>query len=195
MTFRQTAPRALAPIALLALVSCGPLSGLSGGHAGPAGPLAHGDFQAAVAALRDRAASCQNGERGRQAVLLWTALELDPRNTRGSPRTAAGLAARYLQLPDARPAGVSTAEALYLLALDRGASPVEDPWSFRQVAPRFSHCDEPSPEPRVLRQLPEHPGTPSWRALRRSRAQADSLESELERIRRLLQDGDGGRLP
>lgn len=191
----MTTPRLgrLAPalVALLAVAGCGLRSGGSGGDANPVGPLAGGDFETATAVLKARAARCENGERGREAVLQWTAIELDLRNSRGSPTTAANLAARYLQLPDADPAGVSAAESLYLLALDRGATPVKDPWAFGLVAPRFSRCSDPSPEHRLMRELPQHPGTPSWRALRWSRAQTDSLETELERIRKLLQQGGG----
>lgn len=194
MTLQMRKRRAPALIVLLTLAGCGLVSG-GGDDPNLAGPLAAGDFKAATLELKSLAARCENGERGREAVLLWTTLELDVRNPRGSAQTAAKLAARYLQLPDAEPAGISAAESLYLLALDRGARPVTDPWAFGQVAPRFSRCGEPSPEPNVLRRLPEHPGTPSWRALRWSRAQADSLESELERIRKLLQQGGGRDLP
>lgn len=164
------------------------------------GPLEGGDFGAATAGLRQQAAACENGERGREAVLLRAMLELDLRNSGGSPDTAARLAARYLQLPDATPAGISAAESLYLLALDRGASTVEEPWELSGVAPRFSRCGSPAPKPGLLRQLPEHPGTPGlWelnevhRELYLSRQQADSLRAELTRIRKLLGQSGGTR--
>lgn len=165
-----------------------------------AGPLHDGDFQAATAELRKQAAHCRNGERGREAVLLRATLELDLRNPAGSPDTAARLAARYLQLPDATPAGISAAESLYLLALDRGASSVDDPWSYPGVAPRFSHCGRSAPASSLLRELPAHPGTPSTRELNEvhralywSQQQADSLKAELARIRKLLRQSGGSR--
>ena len=189
--------RAAALLALSVLAGC---SAHAGGGSGVAGPLEGGDFHAATTELRQQAAACKNGERGREAVLLRAMVELDLRNPGGSPDTAARLAARYLQLPDATPAGISMAESLYLLALDRGASSVEDPWAFRGVAPRFSRCGAPSPEPGLLRELPEHPGTPGLRelnevhrALYLSKQQVDSLRSELARIRKLLGQSGGAR--
>ena len=189
--------RAAALFALSALGGCGTHAG---GSSGIAGPMEDGDFQAATVQLRQQAAACRNGDRGREAVLVRAMLELDLRNAGGSPDTAARLAARYLQLPDATPVGISAAESLYLLALDRGASSVQDPWVYQGVAPRFSRCGAPSPEPGLLRELPEHPGTPGlWelnevhRALYLSRQQVDSLRSELARIRRLLGQSGGAR--
>lgn len=197
MMRRWLTQRAIALIAFLALAGCGPVSG---GGPDVAGPLEGGDFRAAAAGLRKQAARCESGERGREAVLVWAMLELDLRNPAGSPDTAARLTARYLQLPDAKPAGISAAESLYLLALDRGASTVEDPWAFSAVAPRYGRCGHPSPEPVLVRELPAHPGTPSMReinevhkALHLSRKQADSLRTELERIRKLLQQSSGTR--
>lgn len=194
---RWLTQRASALIAFLALAGCGPVS--SGGP-DVAGPLSGGDFEAATTDLRKQAARCESGERGREAVLVWATLELDMRNPAGSPDTAARLTAAYLQLPDATPAGISAAEALYLLALDRGASTVEDPWAFSGVAPRYSRCGQQSRHPVVVRELPAHPGTPSLReinevhrALHLSRKQADSLRAELERIRKLLQQRSGTR--
>lgn len=184
-------------IALAALAGC---ANLSGGGSGVAGPLEDGDFRAATDGLRRQAAACESGERGREAVLVRAMLELDLRNTGGSPDTAARLAAHYLQLPDATPAGISAAESVYLLALDRGASTVEDPWNFPGVSPRFSRCGSPSPEPGLLRELPVHPGTPGLRELNEvhrelylSRRQVDSLQAELARIRKLLGQSGGTR--
>lgn len=181
---------------LLAAAGCATHSGGSD----VAGPLEGGDFQAATAGLRKQASRCESGVRGREAVLLRAMLELDLRNPAGSPDTAAWLAARYLQLPDATPAGVSAAESLYLLALDRGASSVDDPWSHDGVAPRFTHCHSSAPPPHMLRELPAHPGTPTLRELNEvhralywSQQQADSLKAELARIRKLLGQSGGTR--
>lgn len=169
----------------------------------PAESLAEGRFEEATVDLKELASRCENGSRGREAVLVWATVELDPRNDRGSAETAARLAARYLQFPGLEPTQVSAGEALYLLALDRGAPRVRAPLDFPGVAPRFGRCGGSNPEPALLRELPEHPGTPTWLALRNTRrallsarARADSLEAELERIRKVLGQGsspDGGR--
>lgn len=176
-------------IAILTLAGCA----LGGGGSGEAGPLGGGDLAAATAGLRGRAGRCESGDRGREAILVWAAIELDPRNSRGSAQTAAHLTAHYLQLPEAEPAGISLAEALYLLALDRGARPVDDSPTFPGLARRFTSCGDTRVQPALLRKLPAHPGMPAWRALNSTREQADSLRAELERIRRLL--GQGGDPP
>jgi hypothetical protein len=182
-------------MSLLALAGCG----LHSAGRGVATPLEDGDFRAATLSLREQAARCENGRPGREALLVRAMLELDLRNPAGSPDTAARLAAHYLQLPDATSAGVSAAESLYLLALDRGASAVQEPWRFPGVASRFSRCGAPPPEARLLRELPEHPGTPTLRELNEvhrelywSQQQADSLKAELARIRKLLGQSGGG---
>lgn len=177
-------------IAILTLAGC---ALFRAGGSGAAGPLAGGDFRMATAGLRERASRCESGERGREAILVWAAIELDARNAEGSPETAARLAAHYLQLPDAEPAGISLAESIYLLALDRGARPVENLRAFPELPRRFTQCGDARLEPALLRELPAHPGTPAWRALRSAREQVDSLSAELDRIRKLL--GQGGDPP
>lgn len=166
----------------------------------PVAPLARGDFAEATARLAGLARQCDRGKLGRRAILMRAMLELDPRNPTGSPDTAALLAGRYLQLPDAEPMGIAMAETVYLLALDRGGSPVEEPWAYPAVAPRFTGCDRSGALPGHLRELPTHPGTPAsraladtWRALRVARDQVEALQAELERIRKLLGREPGPR--
>lgn len=167
------------------------------------GRAERGDFEEAQRELRVLATRCESGRPGRDAVLLLGSLELSPRNPGGDPGVASVILARYLQLPGPTEASRTLAETLYLLALDRGADPVEDPWNDQEGVPpiplRFGDCDDPVPP--WARPLPEHPG-PSTTAetLRRARVQRDSLASvadslaaelvrmdqELQRIRRLL---------
>lgn len=193
-----------------------------------------GDFGSAGRHLRRLASRCESGERGREAVLLLAAVEVDPRNPDPSPAAAAHLAARYLQMPEAPAWTLTVAGTLYLTALDLGANPVRDPFApipsldgtaaeagdepadEREVGPwrvarRFEDCGAETAPARTVRELPEHPGTPLWRAVqnaraerdslarradslearadeaRRLRARVDSLEAELRRIRSLLQ--------
>lgn len=188
-----------------------------------------GEFMEAGRILRFLASRCESGDDGRAAVLLLAAVHLDPRNPHGSPVAAARLSARYLQVPSAPPSTLGEAESLYLLALDLGAPPVDDPlapipafsrdhrarrlaggW---RVASRFDGCEAGGTAVEE-RPLPRHPGTPLWETLERVweerdslarrveslseeadeqartlRARADSLQSELERIRELLREG------
>lgn len=215
------------------LVACGPLR--PGGD--PPGvdadffaegveALELGDFVGAEDRFRRLAARCEEGERGRRALALLAALELDPRNGGGTPQEAARLAATFLNLPGAPAEERAVARTLYLAALDRGALPVRDdsalvdpdaagavqatvgpiPAAYLRPARRFTGCDEGPPE---WVDLPEHPGVTAAEAIRSARAEGavsrhmtDSLqarvralETELERIRKLLRGGGGGAGP
>lgn len=159
--------------------------------------LDRSDFAKAEELLRSVATRCESGADGPAALLLLAAMHLDPRNPHGSPVVAAQLAARYLQVPSAPPASVGEAESLYLLSLDLGAPPVEDPLapipssgrdrparrvpSGWRAADRFDGCERS--EPAVAgRPLPRHPGTPLWEALERVWAERDSLSRRVERL-------------
>ena len=83
--------------------------------------LAQEDFVAARRDLLWIASRCQAGARRTQALLLLSAVELDPTNRMGSPRAAAVAAAAYLQSADASPDQLPLARALFRLAADRGA--------------------------------------------------------------------------
>lgn len=160
------------------------------------------EFDAAARELAELAETCESGLWGRDAVLVLASLELNPRNTGGSPSSAARLAARYLQIPSAPSTAV--AETLYLLAVDLGGKPVADPLAESPgavgTALAFENCDVPR-EPVLVREIPHHPGLPTTRmTLVRASAERDSLaavvdslalraaelEAELDRIRRLL---------
>lgn len=156
------------------------------------------------------AARCETGERGRRALLLLAAAELDPQNRRGSPHRAARAAASYLLLPDAEGEHVPLARALYRMAIDRGATPAdvqdfagEDGPSF---AGRFDTCDAGGAVDSTL-SLPTTPvetNAARMQALEASvlalrtesdslRVRAEQLETELERISELLRER--GRAP
>ena len=165
--------------------------------------LAAGDYETASTRLGRVAAACESGSRGRRAVFLLATAALDPRNPAASPDTAARLAAHILTLPGTDPDERLAAETLYLLALDRGASP--DTAAARPERPAL----EPPPAPRYTdcagaglagdtagASLPELPGPPAADRVERLEAARDSLarrvaelEAELERIRQLLREG------
>lgn len=91
--------------------------------------LDDGRFAEAYWIFRKLASSCEAGEEGSEAILLLATAELDPRNPARFPPGAAYLAARYLQVSSLAVTARAAAESLYLLALDLGASSVEDPYS------------------------------------------------------------------
>lgn len=153
--------------------------------------------------LRGLVGECSSGVWGREALLVLAAIELSPEYGRGTPETAARLAARYLDASHTSTSSIRIAETLYLLAVDLGADPAtlltgsDTPFP---VAARFEECDAAEP-PGPVRELPTHPGPRTTRAaLDEAIAQRDSLaqrvelltertaelEAELERIRTLL---------
>ena len=175
--------------------------------------MADGDFAGAEMDFRDAATRCESGSDGRRALLFLSFLALDPRNPTAHPDSAALMAARFLNLPGKTREETLEAEALYITALDHGADPElwidpADPG----FAVRFGDCDQPFP-PRTVRLLPildsptsgllksldEERGTLAQenqrlrytvRQLRHAsdslQAQVDTLEAELQRIRRLI---------
>ena len=169
-----------------------------------------GQFIEAEVALRRLAARCENREEGLRALLLLSALRLDPRNPEASPDSAALFAARFLGLPDAPIAERPLAESLYALALDLGADPGLRPsrrGGADAPAPRFSDCERApadDPAPLWLPVLEREARASGARRLERARdsvanraaeiqasnraleARVAELAAELERIRRLL---------
>lgn len=175
--------------------------------------MAAGDFADAEGAFRDAASRCESGPSGRRSLLFLSFLALDPRNPTAHPDSAALMAARFLNLPSKARQETLEAEALYITALDHGADPELriDPAN-PGFAVRFGNCDQPFP-PRDDRPLPTL-DSPTWgllksldeerstltqanqqlrytvRQLRLAsdslQAQVDTLETELERIRKLI---------
>lgn len=168
--------------------------------------LEAGRYEAAAAALREVASRCESGERGRHALLLLAALDLDPRNAEAEPDSAALMAARFLYLPGLPVAERPLGETLYVLALDRGGDPDLRPTEGEGgLAERFSDCGEPV-SGRVVT-LPVLPTSQEGESIVELEAERDSavaratelasenealearvaeLEAELERIRRIL---------
>jgi hypothetical protein len=156
------------------------------------------------------AARCEAGARGRRALLLLAAAELDPENRHGSPHRAARAAASYLLLPDADGEHVPLARALYRLAIDGGATPADAQALAGEDGPlfagRFDTCDADGPVDSTL-SLPTTPIETSaarMQALEASvlalrtesdslRVRAEQLETELERISELLREGGRAR--
>ncbi|MFP3948751.1 MAG: hypothetical protein ACOC8K_01685 [Gemmatimonadota bacterium] len=191
--------------------------------------LDEGRYGEAYGIFQELASSCEAGEEGSDAILLLATAELDPRNPARFPTGTAHLAARYLQVSPLTVTARAVAESLYLLALDLGARPVEDPYSpiptnpamamdaplatdapsqtaesaardaspeEWSVAPGFRDCSSPEERDVVDRELPTLSG-PSLDATIEAllgerdiaRSAADSLSTELERIRGLLRSG------
>lgn len=168
--------------------------------------LEAGQYEAAGAALREVASRCESGERGRRALLLLAALDLDPRNVEAEPDSAALMAARFLSLPGLPVSERPLGETLYVLALDRGGDPGLRPAEGESaLARRFSDCGEPVADRVVtLPVLPESSEGVSILELQGARdsavarvgeltsqnaalrARVAELEAELERIRRIL---------
>lgn len=155
------------------------------------------DHAAAAELVREVRERCGPSPAGGRASLLLAALHLDPRHADADPQTAAEAAAGYLR------AGVGpawtgpVARALYLQALENGASAPDPaglgPDAARPPAPGRSvprGCGEAG-VPRALPSagaLPELPGTPMAERLETLRARIDELEKELERIRDVLDE-------
>lgn len=165
--------------------------------------LSEGQFAAADSAFRDAASRCESGREGRRALLFLALLHQDPRNPEPLPDTAALMAGRVLQLPDAPAEDRLEAEALWVSALERGADPElrPDPGS-PGFAPHFRDCRDSLP-PRELGEVPYPDVTASSdvRGLRRERdalagqnerlaRTVAELQAELDRIRKLLTGPD-----
>lgn len=202
--------RYVTPLALLLAWGCAPGAGerpttpaaVNDSFAGGIAALAAGEYETASARLRPMAAACEAAEDGRRAALLLAGAALDPRNETASPDEAARLAAHVLRHPDVDPDQRVRAETLYLLALDRGATPEDgrpdaDTAGSRALpVPGFGNCGADRTGAGGSRALPELPGPATTVELSRLRAARDSLttrvmelEGELKRIRRLLREG------
>jgi hypothetical protein len=186
--------------------------------------MADGDFAGAEMVFRDASSRCESGSDGRRALLFLSFLALDPRNPAAHPDSAALMAGRFLNLPGNTREETLEAEALYITALDYGADPELriDPVN-PGLAVRFGDCDQPFP-PRDDRPLPilDNPTSGLLKSLDEERgnltqanqqlrytvrqlrqasaslqAQVDTLNAELERIRKLIRlpDTTVTRLP
>lgn len=144
-----------------------------------------GAFAEAEARLRALASRCESGEEGRQALLLLSALQLDPRNLAATPDSAALLAARYLYLVDLDPVERPVAESLYLLALDLGADPGlrPEPVYVPDAMPRrYSDCLAPFPETARSAPLPILGREPRTVVVVRLQQRRDSLAARVEEL-------------
>lgn len=188
---------------LLILSACASSGGGGGPGAGlDAGALAlrRAEFEAARERLVSVRRLCGEARLGRQALLLLSALELDPRNPGGDPGLAAAYAARYLARPETFPWTRPVAEQLYLQALRLGgepaaesATPMEEVVS-REGAPEV--CERSDWEVGAGGDLPvlgrgarsSRPGggSPPGDESRRLRNRIAELEAELDRIRATL---------
>ncbi len=195
--------RSVLPLVLI-LSACASSGG--GGEPGAgldAGALAlrEAEFEAARERLVSVRRLCGEARLGRQALLLLSALELDPRNPGGDPGLAAAYAAHYLALPETFPWTRPVAEQLYLQALSLGGDPAAESAAplLKGARPGKSvpeACDRSDwgvvagGDPPVLGKMVRssrpaggsHPPDDS----RRLRSRVAELEAELERIRATL---------
>lgn len=172
--------------------------------------LAHASFPAADSALRAVASRCDNGDDRGAALLLLASLHQDPRNREAHPDSAALMAARYLYLPSGSDENRRLAEGLYVQALDRGGNPGLRPEpGFRALAPGVG-CGRSAtevdgvpptlpvlPDPSYARRLGEaQRRLDSLSAVHRAnRARLQEVETELARLKRLLQIPDSLNVP
>ncbi|MGH7563099.1 MAG: hypothetical protein ACREK5_01570 [Gemmatimonadota bacterium] len=190
---------------LLILSSCASTGGRSDPGAGlDAGALAlrQAEFEAARERLVSVRHLCGEARLGRQALLLLSALELDPRNPAGDPDRGAAYAAHYLARPETFPWTRPVAGQLYLQAVRLGGEPASgaaDPLleeiASREDAPEACERSDwgvvGGGEPPALGSgaHASRPGSGSRRADEnlRLRNRVAELEAELERIRATLQ--------
>lgn len=136
---------------------------------------------------------------GQQAYLLLAAAELDPRNPHRSPDALAALAAADLATPARARWSVPISEALYLIALELGAEPLDSPDTKGSTDPaQLAPAPLPLPElgrpPLVVEvaELREERDTLAERVQRleqdlaRREQELARKEQELERIRQIL---------
>lgn len=159
--------------------------------------------------LLEARAACTGSADGGRALLLLTALDLDPRNASRSPAAAAANAVLYQRLPGSPAEGRSLAESLYLIALENGADPVGRAAQGDTGVPRDS---QPSagPEPGTRLQLsassPEHQSacrklrqdeliayTPPVLPVRTTEQRIRALERQRDDIARRLRASEDGR--
>lgn len=198
----------------LTVLSCATL-GVGGGEGAEARDrlsravlaLDRSDFGSATADLEWVASRCGSGERGRTALLLLAAAELDVRNPDRSPDRARWHAEAYLSSPGIPDEELPVARTLYLLAVDMGGttavgdavaapSPVADgedgpDAATPRVADRLGGCGEGGSRDHLP--LPTHAGPTTAGRLAALQDSVDLLHAEIDRVRKLLKGGGGGR--
>ncbi|MGH7570834.1 MAG: hypothetical protein ACREMK_03185 [Gemmatimonadota bacterium] len=203
MSPRHLLPFQALPL-LLILSACASAGGRNSPGAGlDAGALAlrQAEFEAARERLVSVRQICGEARLGRQALLLLSAMELDPRNPAGDPDLGATYAALYLARPETFPWTRPVAEQLYLQALRLGGEPASgaaDPLleeiASRESAPEACERSDWSVvgggEPPSLGggSLDSRPGSGSRPGdeSQRLKNRIAELEAELDRIRATL---------
>lgn len=114
----MTIARVVATAAIAAIAQgCAHAAAAGGGALAPTQALDAGDFVGARILLQARA-ECTGSTQGREALLLLTSLELDPRNPSRSPAAALAHAGLYLRLPGEPPERRALARAFYAIGLE-----------------------------------------------------------------------------
>jgi hypothetical protein len=171
--------------------------------------LEEGNVRFAQRRLERIAADCEAPDPAirQRAALLLASIALDPDNPDGTPDEAALIAAQVLQDAGPGDSDAALARSLYVLALDRGATPVTHaehaagrkrcpptPGHVRTSPLRLPQPIEPTSAARMtalqdtLRAQADSLGT-LLEELSASRERTEALEAEIERIRILLRGG------
>lgn len=143
-----------------------------------------GDHERAALLLGMTAASERETVLGESALLLLTALELDPRNTTGTPAQAALLADELIAGPRVSASTARIGEVFHLLAQELGAPPPSDSSGSPRLlgeplAARLDHLQaEHDRQRQELGRI--------QRELRSKDEEIEQLRRELERIRKTL---------
>lgn len=114
---------ALLPVILAACASTGSRSDPAAGLDAGALAIRQAEFEVARERLVEVRLACRDARLGRQALLLLSAVELDPRNPSGDPDRGAAFAAHYLARPETFPWTRPMAAQLYLQAVRLGGDP------------------------------------------------------------------------
>lgn len=182
MRFRALAVGVLT-LAITACATVGSLFEQNGEDRFAAGmsALESGDYANANLQLGWVAEHYPNEEIGKRALLIVSALELDPRNPTRRVALGSELAAAYLKRPSIPDWTAPMAQTLYLLGLELGATE-------EKVAQ--AEADKALAERRLNENLPKLPNsaTPWPTRLRQSKEEQDRLAKRVEQLEAQLAD-------
>ena len=143
--------------------------------------LASGDFAKAHGELRPVAERRAGNDTGQRALLILSAIELDPRNPNRRPEVGADLAATYMRLPDRAEWLDGVAQTLYLVGVELGTVEERVEQARQRALPRL-------PGPTVSARIRTVEQERDRLAKRVSTLEAELAEKEreLQRIRKTI---------
>jgi hypothetical protein len=183
MRFRALAVGALA-LAITACASVGSLFEKNGDERYAAGmaALRSGDYVNANLQLGWVAEHYPNEEIGKRALLVVSALEMDPRNPTRRIALGSELAAAYLRLPEVPQWTAPLAQTMYLLGLELGAAEEKVAQAEAEKAQAERRLSDAG-----LPKLPNS-STPWPSRLRASKEETDKLAKRVEQLEGQLAD-------